>query len=326
MSDRSKRHHPAPERRRRGAAMSRDASPVESVGEAQLFMTAAAVPAQRSQSRMAVRRFLRHRLAVTSLIIFVCVVLFAFVGGWLWKYSYTDITPDSSVPPSLAHPFGTDAIGHDELAMVMQGTQKSIAIALLVALIAGVVGTVWGATAGYFHGKVDNIMMRITDLVLTLPLLVVAAVLATNTHGSWLFVALIIGGLQWAYVARIVRGEVLSLREREFVVAARALGARARWIIFRHLIPNVLGTVIVTVTILVAVAILLEAALSFLGFGVQPPQTSLGLLVSNAQTAVSVRPWLFYFPGLFIIIIALTVNFIGDGLRDAFDPMQARRR
>jgi peptide/nickel transport system permease protein len=285
-----------------------------------------AAPAPRSQARTIVRRFLRHRLAVTSLAIFVAVVLFAYVGGWLWRYSYTDITPDSSQPPSFAHPFGTDAIGHDELAMVMQGTQKSIAIAFVVALVAGAIGTIWGATAGYFHGRVDNLMMRFTDLVLTLPLLVVAAVLATNTHGSWFYVSLIIGGLQWAYVARIVRGEVLSLRERDFVEAARALGARARWIIARHLIPNVLGTVIVTVTILVAVAILLEAALSFLGFGVQPPDTSLGLLVSNAQSAVSVRPWLFYFPGLFIIIIALTVNFIGDGLRDAFDPKQTRRR
>jgi peptide/nickel transport system permease protein len=139
-------------------------------------------------------------------------------------------------------------------------------------------------------------------------------------------IALVIGGLQWAYVSRVARGVVLSLREKEFVEASKAMGSSSVRIIFRHLIPNALGTIIVNMTILVAVAILAATALSFLGFGIQPPDASLGLLVSKAQTAVTTRPWLFYFPGLFIILIALTINFIGDGLRDAFDPQQTKVR
>ena len=193
-------------------------------------------------------------------------------------------------------------------------------------VVSGFVGTVWGAIAGFYRGIVDSLMMRFSDLVLTLPLLAVAAVLARATSGSWWLVALVIASLQWAYVSRVVRGVVLSLREREFIEALRALGATDRRIIFLHLIPNALGPIIVNVTILVAVAILVETALSFLGLGVQPPDTSLGLLVSDASTAVSTRPWLFYFPGAFIILIALTINFIGDGLRDAFDPTQTKVR
>ncbi|MQA77719.1 MAG: ABC transporter permease subunit [Streptosporangiales bacterium] len=281
---------------------------------------------QRSQGELVLRRFLRHKAAVVSLVLFLAVVLLAFVGGALWRYDYTDITSAASVPPSPQHPFGTDNLGHDTFAQVLRGTQRSIEIALLIALLAGFVGTLWGAVSGYYRGITDSVMMRIADLVLTLPLLAVAAVLTRATSGSWWFVALVIAALQWAYVSRVVRGVVLSLREKEFVEACRALGATDRWIIFRHLIPNALGPIIVNVTILVAVAILVETALSFLGLGVQPPDTSLGLLVSEADTAVSTRPWLFYFPGAFIVVIALTINFIGDGLRDAFDPTQTKVR
>jgi peptide/nickel transport system permease protein len=230
------------------------------------------------------------------------------------------------MPPSWDHPFGTDAAGHDTFAQVLRGTQISIRISVLVALIATVVGTLWGATAGYYRGWLDTVMMRLADLILTLPLIAVAALLAHHVGGSWWLIALVIAALQWAYVARVARGVVLSLREKEFVEAARALGASDARIILRHLLPNALGAIIVNGTILVALAILLETALSYLGFGVRPPDTSLGLLVSDAQTAVQARPWLFFFPGLFIILIALTINFIGDGLRDAFDPQQSRGR
>jgi ABC-type dipeptide/oligopeptide/nickel transport system permease subunit len=185
---------------------------------------------------------------------------------------------------------------------------------------------VWGAVAAYFGGHTDSLLMRVADLVLTLPLIAVAAMLGHNFGGSWWLIALVIGGLYTAYVARVSRGVVLSLREKEFVEAAKALGASDWRIIMRHLIPNALGSVIVNGTILVALAILLETALSYLGFGVQAPDTSLGLLVSESQTALTTRPWLFYFPGLFIIIIALTINFIGDGLRDALDPQQTKVR
>ncbi|MDT8911528.1 ABC transporter permease [Amycolatopsis sp. PS_44_ISF1] len=281
---------------------------------------------ERSQAQLVFRRFLQHRLAMISLIVFVLIVLFAYLGALFWKYGPDTITPDNSAPPSGEHPFGTDAIGHDQLAQVMRGTQISLQISVLVAIFATVVGTVWGAVAGYYRGWLDTILMRIADLVLTLPLLAVAAVLAHQSGGTWWLIALVIGGLYWAYVSRVARGVVLSLREKEFVEASKALGASDARIIFRHLVPNALGSIIVNLTILVSIAILLETALSFLGFGVQLPDTSLGLLVSTAQTAVDTRPWLFYFPGVFIILIALTINFIGDGLRDAFDPQQTKVR
>ncbi len=282
--------------------------------------------AERSQGQLVLRRFLQHRLAVISLGVLLLVVLLAFAGGALWRYDVAALTGDYSQAPSWQHPFGTDAVGHDAFAQVLRGTQVSIGIAVLVAVFSTVVGTIWGATAGYYRGALDSVMMRISDLVLTLPLLAVAAVLGHNVGGSWWLIAFVIAGLYWAYVSRVTRGVVLSLREKEFVEAAKALGAGDARIIFRHLIPNALGSIIVNATILVAIAILLETALSFLGFGVRPPDTSLGLLVSSAETAVQTRPWLFYFPGVFIIVIALTINFIGDGLRDAFDPQQTKVR
>jgi glutathione transport system permease protein len=281
---------------------------------------------ERTQLQLIARRFLRHRFAVAGLVVFVLVVVFAFAGPLLWHYNYTQFTSDNSVAPSLKHPFGTTEDGKDELALVMRGTQQSVKVAVLTAIAAAAIGAVWGAIAGFYRGLVDTLLMRFADLVLTLPLFAVAAVLASNTRGSWWLIAIVIAGLQWAVVSRIVRGVVLSLREKEFIEAAKALGASDRRIIFRHLLPNAIGPVIVNATILVATAILYETALSFLGFGIRAPDTSLGLLVNNARTAVETRPWLFYFPGLFIIMIALAINFIGDGLRDAFDPRQQRVR
>lgn len=281
---------------------------------------------ERTQAEIVLRRFMRHRLAVGSLIAFGAIVLVAYGGAAIWKYSYFDITPDNSQPPSWEHPFGTDSLGHDGLAQVLRGLQQSIKIALSVALIATVFGTTWGAIAGYFGRHIDNALMRMADLVIILPGIAVAAALASVGGGSWWTIALIIGGLASASVSRLIRGVVLSLREQDFIEAARALGASDTRIILRHLIPNALGPTIVSATILVAVGILAETALSFLGFGVRAPDTSLGLLIQQAEGAVRTRPWLFYFPGIFIILIALTVNFIGDGLRDAFDPKQTRVR
>ncbi|MFP5023121.1 ABC transporter permease [Pseudonocardia phyllosphaerae] len=282
--------------------------------------------AERSQTQLILRRFLQHRAAMVSLVVLILLVLLAYVGGALWKYGVGEITPDNSKPPSLKHPFGTDAVGKDQFAQVLGGTRISLQVSVLVALLATFVGTLWGSIAGFFGGWVDSTMMRISDLVLTLPLIAVAAMLAHNFGGTWYLIGLVIAGLYWAYVSRVARGVVLSLREKEFIEAARALGATNSRIILRHLVPNALGSIFVNLTILVALAILLETALSYLGFGVQVPDTSLGLLVSEAQTALTTRPWLFYFPGLFIIIIALTINFIGDGLRDAFDPQQTKVR
>jgi peptide/nickel transport system permease protein len=283
----------------------------------------------RSQAEVITRRFLHHKLAVASLIVFIGVVLLAFVGGHFWKYKYNIYTNDLSQSPSWKHPFGTDSTGYDTFSQVLRGTQRSIEIALFVALVSTVIGGVYGAVAGYFRGGTDNALMRVVDMFLTFPILAIAALLGAkfgSKANGWFFIALILAVLTWPYVARIVRGTVLSLREKEYIEASRALGASNSRIIFRHLIPNAMGPIIVAVTILVALAILTETALSYVGFGVKFPDTSLGLLVSSGQTAIDDRPWLFYFPGVFIIIIALSVNFIGDGLRDAFDPQQTRVR
>jgi ABC-type dipeptide/oligopeptide/nickel transport system permease subunit len=285
--------------------------------------------ARRSQTQMIIRRFMAHKLAVGSLIVFVLVVIVSLVGGRFWKYGYADITDEFSSPPSLEHPMGTDDIGHDSFAQVLRGAQKSVQVALMVAILATTIGAVIGALAGYYRGWIDSALMRFTDLVLTIPSIAILAVLAatvTEQAGNWFFIGLVLALLQWTYIARVVRGTFLSLREKEFVEAARALGASDARIMFRHLLPNATGSIIVNATITVAVAILIETALSYLGLGIRPPDTSLGLLISTGQQAATTRPWLFYFPGLIIVIIALTINFIGDGLRDAFDPTQTRVR
>ncbi|WP_051451568.1 ABC transporter permease [Actinospica robiniae] len=282
----------------------------------------------RTQTQLVLRRFMQHRLAVVSLFVLIAVILLAFVGAPLWHYSYTDITPDNSVPPSGTHPFGTDNLGYDEFARVLRGTQRSLEIAFSVAVLATLIGTVWGAVAGYYRGWLDTLMMRIADLFLTIPILAAGALLSHHFQSAgWWALALVIAGLAWPAVARIVRGQTLSLREKEYVEAGRSMGAKDGRIIFRHILPNVIGQIIVVVTIQIAFAILLESSLSYLGFGVQPPDTSLGTLISTAQTALQGGQWwLFYFPGIMIILISLSVNFIGDGLRDAFDPSQQRVR
>ncbi len=284
---------------------------------------------RRSQTQMVIRRFMAHKLAVGSLVVFTLMVLISLVGGRFWKYNYADITDQFSSPPSLAHPMGTDDIGHDSLAQVLRGAQKSVQVALLVAFLSTTVGAVIGALAGYYRGWVDTALMRFTDLVLTIPSIAILAVLAAtlaDKAGNWFFVGLVLSLLLWTYIARVVRGTFLSLREKEFVEAARALGASDTRIMFRHLLPNATGSIIVNATIMVSVAILTETALSYLGLGIKSPDTSLGLLISTGQQAAQTRPWLFYFPGLFIILIALSINFIGDGLRDAFDPQQTKVR
>lgn len=281
---------------------------------------------ERSQWRMAARRFLKHRLATISLGVFVLLVLFAFVGPHLWHYSYLNYTNDLNVSPDGKHPFGTDETGYDEVSLVMRGTQQSMKVAFIIAILGTGVGALWGIVAGFFGGVVDSTLMRLADLILTIPALALAGMLAHRGSGTLVLIGLVLAGVSAPYVARVVRGVVLSLREREFVEAARALGASNTRIMFRHLLPNTIPVLIVNATLLIAAGILLETALSFVGFGIQSPDTSLGILITKEKGAVDTRPWLFYFPGLFIILIALTVNFIGDGLRDALDPRQTRER
>jgi ABC-type dipeptide/oligopeptide/nickel transport system permease subunit len=283
--------------------------------------------AERTQWEQALRRFLRHRVAVASLVVFVLLFLFAFVLPHFWQFKYDGLpTNDINSKPSIRHPFGTNNLGTDQFAVIMRGTQQSLKIALSIAALATIGGATWGVVSGYFGGIVDSALMRLADLILTLPPLALAAALGHNFGGTWWIIAIVLGSLSMPYVARVVRGVVLSLREREFVEAARALGASNSRIMFRHLIPNSVAVLIVNATLLVAGGILGETALSFFGFGVRPPDTSLGLLTFAGQGAIDTRPWLFYFPGLFIVLIALSVNFIGDGLRDALDPRQTRER
>ncbi len=277
-------------------------------------------------------RFLRNPLAVVGLVMLVILLLTALFAPVLAPYdpNHQDLY-NTFRPPSWEHPFGTDGPGHDALARVLRGAQKSVQIALVVAHVSTTFGTLVGAVAGYFRGIVDNILMRLTDLLLVIPSIALFALLANKFAGqgggnSWLLLALALAAISWTSIARVVRGVFLSLREKEFVEAAKALGASHRRIIFRHLLPNAVGPIIVNATITVAVAILVETALSYIGLGVKPPDTSLGRLVAEGQQAYETRPWLFYFPGLFIIVIALSVNFLGDGLRDAFDPTQRRVR
>jgi peptide/nickel transport system permease protein len=289
------------------------------------------------QWRTVLRRFVRHRTAMAALAVLALVIVAALVGGHVWRYSYTDKDlTQLSKGPSWAHPFGTDGIGKDTLAQVLRGAQKSVQLMFLVAFLSTTVGVVLGALAGWYRGWVDAVISRCVDVWLMFPTITVAAVLARRTQstrtGIWAHVlhgprgiAVILAACAWMPVARIVRAEFLSLREREFVQAARAIGASDWRIMFRHLLPNVIGSVAVAATLTMSSSILAETTLSYLGFGVRAPDTSLGLLVSDGQQAAHTRPWLFYFPGLVIIVIVLCVNFVGEGVRDAFDPKASRR-
>lgn len=292
-----------------------------------------------SQGQLVLRRFFRHKAAMVALVVllFILVMAFSSIGfgpipGW-WGKDYTTTYPPANIggAPTLQlwpfqlgeHPFGQDTIGKDYFALVMRGAQVSLFIAFIVGFVATLIGTTIGSIAGYFRGITESILMRLTDLLIIIPLLVVAAVFGRTFGSNVPLMALMIGVISWTGLARLVRAEVLSLREREFVAAARAIGTPSPSIIRRHILPNALGTIVVNSTLLISGAILVETAISFLGFGVRPPDTSLGLLIQTYQATLTTRPWLFWWPGIFILTIALCVNFIGDGLRDAFDPRQS---
>jgi peptide/nickel transport system permease protein len=279
----------------------------------------------RGQLRMVGRRFVRHKVAMSGAIIFLVLLLGSIIVPVFWPYSYSTITNTVASGPSLAHPFGTDLIGHDMLAQVMAGTLTSLEVALIVAAISTVIGTVVGALAGYYGGIIDQLLMRLTDLVLVVPLIAILLVLSSKFSkqaNSQLFIALLLALLFWTYLARLIRGTFLSLREREFIEAEHAIGASTWRIILRHMVPNAAGSIVVNATLTVAGAILIEASLSFLGLGIQPPQVDLGSLIAAGEGDATTLPWLFYFPAAFLVLAILVVNFIGDGLRDALDPTQ----
>jgi peptide/nickel transport system permease protein len=304
-----------------------------------------------SQGRIVLRRFFRHRGAMISLAVLVIVIILALtsegldllginIPGW-WKWRWTTLAnisnhgePTLSIIPQWLggagirwgdHPFGQDSLGRDMFAEVMRGSQQSLMIVFVVGIVATFIGVVVGAVAGYFRGWIDSVLMRLTDVVLIIPLIVLTATLA-HTYGASgsVVVAIVLALASWPQLARLVRGDVLGLREREFVDAARVAGASNSRIMFIHILPNAIGVIVVNTTLLMAATILTEAALGFLGFGVQPPDVSLGSIIFQYENAFDTRPWLFFWPAIFVIIIALTVNFIGDGLRDAFDPRQKR--
>jgi peptide/nickel transport system permease protein len=287
----------------------------------------------RSQWSYARMRFFRHRLALAG--VFGLVIIFGagIFAGQIAPYGYAQIDLTHILQgPSHAHYFGTDALGRDEYTRVLWGIRTSMEVGVTVAILSTIVGLIIGAIAGYYGGWMDNLLMRITDLVLTLPLLaILLTVTALLGQGSQWRVSLILVFFFWTGIARVVRGVYLSLREKEYVEAAKASGAGDARLMFRHILPNTLGPIVVNATLAVGTAILVEAALSFLGFGIKPPTPSLGVLVNDAQNT-PVTPsgaptwWLTIFPGLMIVLIVLCVNFVGDGLRDALDPAQRRVR
>lgn len=294
-------------------------SPIDAAPEPDKAMT---------RGRLVFIRFMRNKLALVGLAIIVVMYLLAFLGPLLTHWSYEDRDYTAFLQaPYADHIFGTDNIGTDMFAQTMRGLQKSLIIGLLVALISTTVAAVVGATAGYFLGVADKALMWVVDLLLVLPSFLIIAILSPWFRGkSWWLLVLMLAAFQWMITARIVRGMTLTLKEREFVKAARFMGQPARRIIAKHIVPNMASLLIIDATINVASAVLAETGLSYFGFGVQSPDVSLGTLIGNAAQSATTFPWLFLFPAGFLVVFVLAVNWVGDGLRDALDPTSTRGR
>lgn len=282
------------------------------------------------------RRFRRHKMAIFGGVVLILLTLYSFGGALFFTEKYSNFT-DTKLrlqAPSAAHPFGTDTVGRDILARTVYGGQISILIGITAASMEVLIGIVIGAVAGYFGGKIDSILMRFTEAMLNMPQLLLLIVMSKffsgqvpNINifgrvlsGSVIVIIFIIGLTSWPYLARIVRAEFLSIKEREFVLAARATGTPAWEIIFKHILPNSIAPIVVSATLGVAGAISLEAYVSFLGMGVRAPTATWGNMLENAYRYIETAYWLWLFPGLLIVLITLSINFLGDGLRDALDP------
>jgi peptide/nickel transport system permease protein len=289
-----------------------------------------------SLTQLAWRRFQRHKPAMIGLVVLLLLVLYALTGPLFVSEKYANFN-DTSLrlqAPSAAHPFGTDSIGRDVLARTIYGGQISLLIGLTAVIVETLLGILVGALAGYYGGLVDSVLMRITEAMLNIPeifLLIVMAkyfgggipelnIFGRTFSGSVVVIVLIIGLTSWMYLARIVRAQFLSLKENEFVLAARATGTSNLSIIFLHILPNSIAPIVVSATLGVANAILAEAYISFLGLGVQPPTATWGNMLDGANNYIESAPWLWFFPGLLILLTVLSINFLGDGLRDALDP------
>jgi len=268
-------------------------------------------------------RLLRNRAAVVSMIVLGIVALLALVAPWISPHPFDEIYWDRiQKPPDFAnaHWFGTDGNGRDLFVRTLYGARVSLMVGVLATSVSLVIGVSWGATAGFFGGRVDNFMMRFVDIMYSLPFMFfVILLMVMFGRNIWLiFIAL--GAVEWLTMARIVRGQTLSVKRREFIEAAHAAGVGNFTVIFRHIVPNVLGPVIVYMTLTIPQVILTESFLSFLGLGVQEPLTSWGVLISEGTRVMETSPWMLAFPGLFLAATLFCFNFIGDGLRDALDP------
>jgi peptide/nickel transport system permease protein len=279
-----------------------------------------------SRAKVVLRRFLRHRVGVVGLGLLVLLVLLAYIGPIFdhWKWNQIDLNAPYALAPSSAHWFGTDSVGHDIFATTLRGAQKSILLGLMVALGATTAAALVGSFAGYFGGWIDRVLMWFTDLLLILPAFLILVIASSDFNNHWWLLAVLIALFLWQITARIVRGQTLSLKRREYVQAARFMGLPGWRIIGRHILPNLASLLIIDATTNVASAILTESLLSFFGFGIQPPDVSLGTLMADGQNASLTQPWLFYFPAGFLVLFVLSVFLVGDGLRDALDPSSGK--
>jgi glutathione transport system permease protein len=275
-----------------------------------------------SRFRLVLRRFLRRRSAVVGLVVVLLLFAFAYLSPYLypWKYDQLDFQSFQE-PPSARHWFGTYQTGGDVFALTMRGMQKSLVIGLLGAVVSTGIAALVGAFAGYFGGWLNWFLLAWVDLLLVLPSFLIIAILSPAFRGqTWLIFVILLAAFFWMVTARVVRGLTLSLREREFVLAARYMGVPGWRIIFRHILPNMASLLIIDATINVSAIILAEVGLSFFGFGVQPPDVSLGTLLADGAPAAQPFPWQFYFAAGVLVLLVLAVNVVGDGLRDALDP------
>ncbi len=271
------------------------------------------------------RRLAKNRLAVAGVVVLACVFVFAAIGPFASPYSYDGQDRENRfAPPSGAHWFGTDNLGRDLLVRTMVGGRVSLMVGLAATAVSLVIGVLYGATAGFVGGRLDQAMMRVVDVLYTLPFTIFAIILVTYSGQSIVLVFVAIGAVEWLTMARIVRGQIMSLREKEFVDAAVVMGLSRRRILLRHLIPNALGPIIVFVTLTVPRVMLLEAFLSYLGLGVQAPMSSWGSLIREGTLAMEEYPWLLIFPSLALSLTLFSLNFLGDGLRDALDPRSSK--
>ena len=295
-------------------------APARNEADLDLDLVEGAEVEPKTQWQLFRRRFFHHRLALVGLFILVVLCVACFGAEWIAPYkNEPDLTILRAFGPRRGHWLGVDLIGRDFLTSNLYAGQISLKIGLSVALISTVVGTAAGAVAGYFGGLLDQILMRLTDMFLLLPALAMLAIAIKAFGQSTWSIVFVLSALGWMGIARIVRGLTLSLKEKEFVEAARSVGCSNRRIIVRHILPNMVGPIMVNASLAVAAAIIAESTLSFLGFGISPPQTSWGKLLADGKESIATAPHLIYFPGIFIILTTLAVNFLGDGLRDAFD-------